>query len=165
MIIGEKMTEWILYSTAGKFLSTMLVSMVPIIELRAGIPYGVAIGLNYIQAFAAAIIGNLIPVPFIIFLIEKVFSIMKKTSKRLANLAGKFESLGDKKSKAVEKYGIWGLFILVALPLPGTGAWTGSLVAALLNIRLKKAIPVIVAGVITAGLLTCFITAGVIHAI
>jgi len=155
------MTDWIIYSTAGRFLSTMLVSMVPVIELRAGIPYGVAIGLTYWQAFAASVIGNLIPVPFIILLIRKIFSIMKKLSPKLGRIAEKFEKLGDEKSEKVAKYGPWGLFLLVAIPLPGTGAWTGSLVAALLNLRLKKALPSIVSGVLAAGIIILCLTAGV----
>lgn len=157
------MTDWILYSQAGRFLSTVLVSMVPVIELRGGIPYGVAVGLSYWQAFAASVIGNLIPVPFIILLIRKIFALMKIWSPKLGQLAEKLEKMGDKKSAAVAKYGPWGLFLLVAIPLPGTGAWTGSLVAALLDIRLKRALPSIIAGVIAAGILIGFVTAGVVN--
>lgn len=128
-------------TTAGKILMTFLISMVPVIELRGAIPIAVANGLNYWVAVAVSIIGNLVPVPFIILFIRKIFELMRKISKKFDGIVTKLEQRAEKKSDVVRKYAFWGLFILVAIPLPGTGAWTGALVAAMLDMRLKRAFP------------------------
>ena len=136
-------------------------SMVPIIELRGALPSGVAMGLSPWTAFAVSVIGNMVPVPFIILFIRRILDWMKRfdTFRRFAE---KLEAKAQKHEDKIQKYEALGLFILVALPLPGTGAWTGSLVAAIFAIRLKSAVPVIFAGVITAGLIVLFITYGVV---
>ena len=135
--------------------------MVPIIELRGALPSGVAMGLSPWTAFAVSVIGNMVPVPFIILFIRRILDWMKRfdTFRRFAE---KLEAKAQKHEDKIQKYEALGLFILVALPLPGTGAWTGSLVAAIFAIRLKSAVPVIFAGVITAGLIVLFITYGVV---
>lgn len=135
----------------GKMLLTMLVSMIPIIELRGGLPFGVALGLPYYLAFPAAVVGNLIPAPFIIVYIRRVFELMRKYLPRLNGLVDKLEKKAHLKGKKVRKYQYIGLWLFVAIPLPGTGAWTGSLAAAFLGMRLKKAMPAVVLGVLTAG--------------
>ena len=135
----------------GKMLLTMLVSMIPIIELRGGLPFGVALGLPYYLAFPAAVAGNLIPAPFIIVYIRRVFELMRKYLPRLNGLVDKLEKKAHLKGKKVQKYQYIGLWLFVAIPLPGTGAWTGSLAAAFLGMRLKKAMPAVVLGVLTAG--------------
>lgn len=135
----------------GKMLLTMLVSMIPIIELRGGLPFGVALGLPYYLAFPAAVVGNLIPAPFIIVYIRRVFELMRKYLPRLNGLVDKLEKKAHLKGKKVQKYQYIGLWLFVAIPLPGTGAWTGSLAAAFLGMRLKKAMPAVVLGVLTAG--------------
>ena len=138
-------------TTSGKCLFTMLVSMIPVIELRGGLPFGVALGLPYYLAFPAAVIGNLIPAPFIIVYIRRIFVLMRKYLPSLNGLVDKLEKKAHLKGKKVQKYQYLGLWLFVAVPLPGTGAWTGSLAAAFLGMRLKKAMPAVVLGVLTAG--------------
>lgn len=147
-------------SFIGKIVMTLIISMVPVIELRGALPIAVANGLQYPIAIIVSIIGNLIPVPFIIIFIRKIFEWMRRISKKLDLLVSKLEARAESKSDVVQKYAFWGLFILVAIPLPGTGAWTGALVAAMLNMRLKKAFPAIVLGVVGAAAIVTFVTYG-----
>ena len=150
--------EFLTDTTMGKCLFTMLVSMLPIIELRGGLPFGVALGLPYYMAFPAAVIGNLIPAPFIIVYIRRIFKLMRKYMPRLNALVDKLEQKAHLKGKKMLKYEALGLWLFVAIPLPGTGAWTGSLAAAFLDIRLKKAMPAVVLGVLTAGTIMLTLT-------
>ena len=143
--------QFLTTTTTGKCLFTMLVSMLPVIELRGGLPFGVALGLPYYLAFPAAVAGNLIPAPFIIVYIRRIFALMRKYLPRLNGLVDKLEKKAHLKGKKVQKYQYLGLWLFVAIPLPGTGAWTGSLAAAFLGMRLKKAMPAVVLGVLTAG--------------
>ena len=145
-------------TTGGKCLFTMLVSMVPIIELRGGLPFGVALGLPYYLAFPAAVLGNLIPAPFIIVYIRRIFELMRRYMPRLNGLVDKLEKKAHLKGQKVQKYQYLGLWIFVAIPLPGTGAWTGSLAAAFLGMRLRKALPAVVMGVLTAGCIMLALT-------
>lgn len=158
------MIELLTDTTFGKWIATMVVSMVPVIELRGGIPYGVGFGMPYWQAFIAAFIGNMLPIPFILILIHRFFNWLKK-HKKTKNFVERMEKQAHLKGQKVIKYRLWGLFILVAVPLPGTGAWTGALVASVLDIRMKHAFPVIALGVITAGLIVMFVTQGVVKMI
>ncbi|RGD75662.1 small multidrug export protein [Anaerofustis stercorihominis] len=135
--------------------------MVPIIELRGGLPVGIASGLSFPAAYIAAVIGNLIPVPFIILFIRRIFVLIRKYMPKLSSMIDKLENKAHLKGQKVRKYQKFGLFIFVAIPLPGTGAWTGALVAAFLDIRLKDAILPIVLGVLTAGILIMMLTYGV----
>ena len=135
--------------------------MVPVIELRLGLPYGIALGLDYPVALAAAILGNMLPVPFIIFFIEAIFAWIRKYLPKLDSFIGKLEKRADDKRDVIEKYGYFGLMILVAIPLPGTGAWTGSLVAALLQMKPRKAFPFIFLGVLIAAAIMTGVTYGV----
>ncbi|EDS73373.1 putative small multi-drug export protein [Anaerofustis stercorihominis DSM 17244] len=135
--------------------------MVPIIELRGGLPVGIASGLSFPVAYIAAVIGNLIPVPFIILFIRRIFILIRKYMPKLSSMIDKLENKAHLKGQKVRKYQKFGLFIFVAIPLPGTGAWTGALVAAFLDIRLKDAILPIVLGVLTAGILIMMLTYGV----
>ena len=128
-------------SVGGKILMTIVSSMVPVIELRGAIPIATAHGLNFWVAIVCSIIGNLIPVPFIIIFIRKIFELMRKWSVKLDKLVTKLEDRAQKKSDVVLKYAFWGLVVLVAIPLPGTGAWTGALVAAMLTPPLRQAFP------------------------
>lgn len=134
--------------------------MVPVIELRGAVPIGYTKGLNIWVAVIVSIIGNLIPVPFIIIFIRRIFALMRKMSPKFNGLVTRLERRAESKSDVVKKYSFWGLFILVAIPLPGTGAWTGALVAAMLDMRLKRAMPAIILGVIAAGIVVAFITCG-----
>ncbi len=150
--------EWLTDTTAGQFVFTMLVSMIPIIELRGGLPFGVALGLPYYLAFPAAVIGNIIPAPFIIVYIRRIFDLMRRRMPRLNGLVDRMEQKAHLKGQKVTKYKYIGLWLFVAIPLPGTGAWTGSLAAAFLDTRLKKALPAVVLGVITAGCIMLALT-------
>ena len=145
----------------GNILMTFLISMVPVIELRGAIPAAVLAGLDIRVALITAIIGNLVPVPFIIIFIRKIFKWLQTKSQWLGNMVRRLEAKADAKKAQVLKYEFWGLMILVAIPLPGTGAWTGALVAAMLDMQLKRAFPAIAAGVATAGLIVTIATYGV----
>lgn len=144
----------------GNLMMTALIAMVPVIELRGAIPAGVAAGLSVPEALAMAIIGNMIPVPVIILFVRKVFDWMRVKSEKLDRLVRRFEAKAEKQSALIDKYEWWGLVILVAIPLPGTGAWTGALVAAMLNMRLKRALPAVFIGVVIAGIIVSYITYG-----
>ena len=143
--------EFLTDTTFGKCILTMLVSMIPIIELRGGIPFGVALGLPYHLAFPFAVVGNVLPAPFIIVYIRKIFLMMRRYMPRLNGVVDKLERKAHLKGQKVSKYKYIGLWLFVAIPLPGTGAWTGSLAAAFLDMRLRRAFPAVVLGVITAG--------------
>ena len=127
--------EFLTGTTSGKCLFTLLVSMIPVIELRGGLAFGVALGLPYYLAFPAAVIGNLIPAPFIIVYIRRIFELLRRYLPSLNGLIDKLEKKAHLKGKKVQKYQYIGLWLFVAIPLPGTGAWTGSLAAAFLGDR------------------------------
>ena len=141
-------------------LLTFLVAMVPVVELRGAIPFGVVRGLNLWTAIIASVLGNLVPVPFIILFIRRIFAWMRAHMPKLDGLVTRMEKKAEKNRAAVEKYAFWGLAILVAIPLPGTGAWTGALVAAMMEMRLKRAFPAIVIGVVIAGVGVSGVTDG-----
>ena len=155
--------QWLTETEFGKCIFTMLVSMVPIIELRGGLPFGVALGLPYHLALPAAVLGNLIPAPFIIVYIRRIFELMRKYLPRLNGLVDQLEEKAHLKGQKVQKYQYIGLWLFVAIPLPGTGAWTGALVAALLDIRMRHALPAIFLGVVIAGAIVTTLTYGVVQ--
>jgi len=135
------------------YLYIFLISMLPFIELRGAIPYGFLIGLNPILIFFIAIIGNMVPVPFILLFlgdIEKYFRRWKKIARLMDWL---FDRTYKKANKKIRKWEYLALILFVAIPLPGTGAWTGSLIAYLFKINLKKAVLMIFIGVIIAGII------------
>ncbi len=143
-------------------LLTFLLSMVPVLELRAAIPFGVANGLSPLAALITAAVGNLVPVPFIIIFIRRIFNWLK-SKQRVRGLIERLERRAVKKSALVRQYAGLGLCILVAIPLPGTGAWTGALVAALMDMRLKRAVPIIALGVAIAGFIMTGLSCGFLH--
>ena len=143
-------------------IMTVLISMVPVLELRGAIPAGVAGGLSPLVAMAVAIVGNLVPIPFILLFIKKIFAWLKNRPK-IRPLVEKLEKRAEGKMETVQRYAWWGLCILVAIPLPGTGAWTGALVAALMDMRIKKAMPAIVLGVVIAGVIITLLSYGALH--
>lgn len=157
--------QWLTDTMAGEFTLTMLVSMIPVVELRGGIPFGVAAGLPVWAAFIAAVIGNLIPVPFIIVYIRRIFQWMRRHMPRLNSLVDKLERKAHLKGQRVTKYKYLGLMLFVAIPLPGTGAWTGSLAAAFLDMPLRKAIPSVIVGVLIAGMAISILSYGVVSLI
>ena len=133
--------------------------MVPVIELRGAIPIGVANGLEPWFATILAVIGNLIPIPFILLLLNRIFDWLrdKKHTKKMIDCLYK---KAEKNRKKVDKYGWLGLIILVAIPLPGTGAWTGALVASCFKMKFKPSMLAIIAGVIIAAIIVFAITYG-----
>jgi len=157
----DSLSTWLHTTVGGEILWTMFISMLPIVELRGGLPAGVAMGLPIPVAFAAAFVGNMLPVPFIILFIRRIFVFIRRYLPRLGHIIDRIENKALAKSKRVLDYQTWGLLLFVAIPLPGTGAWTGSLIAALLDMRLKRAVPVIVLGVIIAGCIITALTYGV----
>lgn len=144
----------------GKVLMTFFISMIPVVELRGAIPVALAHGMDLWPAIVVSVLGNLVPVPFIIVFIRNIFAWLRKKSQWLNKLVTSLERRAAKKSDTVRKYEFWGLFLLVAVPLPGTGAWTGALIAAMLKMRIKRAFPAIALGVVAAGLIVAFVTYG-----
>ena len=147
-----------LETTFGIIVKTFLISMIPVIELRGAVPIAVHDGLNIFVALGVSVIGNLLPVPFIVLFVRNIFAFLRKHFSKLDGMITYFEKRAEKKSETVLKYAFWGLFVLVAIPLPGTGAWTGALVAAMLDMRLKKAFPAIALGVIAAGIFMALVS-------
>lgn len=144
-----------------KYLSVLGMAALPVVELRGAVPYGVALDLPLLSVLTVSVIGNMLPVPFIMLFIRQIFAWMKTKSRHLRALAEKLEARAQAKGDILVKYETLGLFILVAIPLPGTGAWTGSLIAALFNLRIRHAVPTIFFGVVTAGLIMSVLSYGV----
>ena len=156
----DSLSLWLHETPLGETLLTMLISMLPVVELRGGLPAGVAMGLPIPVAFAASLVGNMIPVPFIILFVRPLFKWVRIHIPKLEGFISHLEARAEAKSADVLRYQTWGLLIFVAIPLPGTGAWTGSLIAAMLEMRVKEAFPPIALGVITAGIIVAVVTYG-----
>lgn len=140
----------------------MGVSMIPVLELRAAIPFGLALGLSPQLAYLVSVFGNMLPVPVIMLLLRSVFRWLRRWpwwEKRIDQI----EQRAHNKGQVVRKYRLPGLLLLVAIPLPGTGAWTGALVATILRIRMRTALPIIFLGLLIAGGITLGVSCGVIH--
>lgn len=157
----DSLSLWLHETPLGETLLTMLISMLPVVELRGGLPAGVAMGLPIPVAFIASLVGNMIPVPFIILFVRPLFKWVRIHIPKLEGFISHLEARAEAKSADVLRYQTWGLLIFVAIPLPGTGAWTGALIAAVLNMRLKRAVPVIFLGVVIAGCIITLLTHGV----
>ena len=156
----DYIVEAITGADVGKYLATFIISMIPVIELRGAIPIGVGLGLTHIEAMAISVIGNMLPVPFIILFIRPIFKWMMKHSERLGRLAQKLEAKAEGKWDRIHRFQFFALTLFVAIPLPGTGAWTGALIAAVMNMRLRNALPSILLGVLIAGVLVTGLTYG-----
>jgi len=154
--------DWLTHSQMGELVFTLLVSMLPIVELRGGIPFGVALGLHPGLAMIACIVGNLLPVPFIIVYIRRILNWLRRRFPRLNRIVDRVEQRAHLKGRSVTRWRAFGLYVFVAIPLPGTGAWTGALAAAFLDMPLRKALPPITFGVVTAGILVTALTYGVL---
>lgn len=135
------------------------ISMVPFIEIRGSIPIGFGLGIPFYLCFLVSVLGNMLPVPFILLFIKKILAFMKKVPK-LAPIAEWVEERANKRTDKVTKYAVFGLALFVGIPLPGTGAWTGSLIAALLDMKFGYAIISVFAGVLMAGFILSGITYG-----
>lgn len=141
-------------------LVAFLVSLCPVLELRGGMIAARLLEIPFIEAFIICYIGNMIPIPFILLFIRRIFKWMRRY-KTFAKIVDKLESRSEKKKDTIVKYQEWGLLVFVAIPLPGTGGWTGALVAALMDLRFKKCLPVIALGVFIAGVIMSLITYGI----
>ena len=152
-----------IHNTVGKIALTFFVSALPVVELRGGLPYGITLGLDYPTVLASAVLGNMVPVPFIILYIRHIFRWLQNRSLWWHTKITFLEKKAHLKGRLVRKYSIIGLCILVAVPFPGTGAWTGALVAAILNMRLRDAVPTIFLGICIAATIMTALTYGMIH--
>ena len=151
-----------LFEGTNSYWSVFLVSILPIVELRGAVPFGIGMGLDWRAVYIVSVIGNVLPAPFIVLFLRNILDFLK-TTKYFSGFANWLHDRSMKKAKDVTKYKMLGLFLFVAIPLPGTGAWTGSAIAALLNMRLKDALPSIILGVITAGILMLGISYGFVE--
>ena len=140
------------FSQTNDVLATFLMSVLPIIELRGSIIFAAAQNVPWYIAYIVSVIGNVLPIPFIILFLRPILNYLKKT-KHLAKAANWLQERSMKKADQILKYEILGLFLFVAIPLPGTGAWTGAVIASLLDMRIIKAFPTIVLGVMAAGII------------
>lgn len=150
-----------LFSGINKNILIFIVSMLPIVELRGGLIAASILNVEFIKAFIICFIGNIIPVPFILLLIESIFKLLKKWNPT-KKIVEKLESKSLSKKEQIDKYGYLGLFLFVGVPLPGTGAWTGSLLAVLLNMNKKKSFIFISLGVLMAGIIMSIISYGIL---
>lgn len=142
----------------GKEAIVFIISMIPILELRGALLVaGPILGVPVAKAIPLCVIGNIIPVPFILLLITPIFNWLKGT-KTFKPMVTRLEKKAMSKSDQIEKYEFWGLVLFVGIPLPGTGAWTGSLIAALLGIKFKKAFPAVIIGICMATVIMWFIS-------
>ena len=154
-LCAEFITEIIMRN----LLYVLLISMVPFIEIRGSVPVGAALGLSFFECFTVSVIGNMLPVPFILLFIKKILAWMKKVPK-LEKIAVWVEAHGAKRSDKVTRYATLGLALFVGIPLPGTGAWTGSLIASLLDMKFGYAIVSVFCGVLIAGFIMSGISYG-----
>ncbi|MCI8660485.1 MAG: small multi-drug export protein [Lachnospiraceae bacterium] len=165
----DSFVQWLTASLGGKISGEMIIfiiSMIPILELRGGLLAASPALLNVpiLKAIPLCIIGNLLPIPFILLLIEKVLDIMEQIP-FLNRIALWVREKADKHKGQVETYGFWGLVLFVGIPLPGTGAWTGSLVASLLHMKIRKSFPAILLGIIFATIIMSLLSYGLLGAL
>ncbi len=145
-------------------ITVFIISMVPILELRGGLIAASLLQIPIIKAIWYCVIGNIIPVPFILLLITPIFAWLKQTS-LFRPLVEKLEYKAMGKSEQIEKYQFWGLVLFVGIPLPGTGAWTGSLIASLLGVKFKKAFPAVILGIVMATIIMSIFSYGLLGAL
>ncbi len=142
--------------------TVILTAALPVVEVKGAIPVGISLGLTPIHSLFLSLIGSMIPVPFILFSIRPIFNYMRRT-KIFKKLAYRLTNRSMAKSGKIQRYGVWGLLVFVAIPLPGTGVWSGSLIAALLDMRFKWAFPAIFVGNVIAGILITALSYGVVN--
>ena len=165
----DRAIGWLTMTLGGKVSGEgiiFLISMIPILELRGGLLAASPAFLDVpiLRAIPICILGNLIPIPFLLLLIEKVLDWMEKVP-GFDKIAIWLRKKADKHKGQVEKYGFWGLVLFVGIPLPGTGAWTGSLVASLLHMKIRKSFPAILLGIMIATVIMSLLSYGLIGAI
>lgn len=163
----ESLMTWMIETLTGKISREMIVffiSMVPLLEVRGGLLTASLLNIDIVRAVWICVIGNIIPVPFILLLITPIFSWLKRT-KTFRPMVEKLENRAMGKSERIEKYQFWGLVLFVGIPLPGTGAWTGSLIASLLGVKFKKAFPAILLGIAIATVIMSILSYGLLGAV
>ncbi len=150
-------------NTVGEELCVLFCSMIPIIELRGAIPMGALFGMPWWQSYLLSVLGNMVPVPFILLFIKAMIGWMSRSKISFFNkLANWLNRKVEKKRAQIEKYSFWGVCLFVAVPLPVTGAWTGSLVAAMIDMKFWKAFLSCLLGVMIAGVIVTLITYGAV---
>ena len=145
-------------------LIVFIISLFPILELRGGLIAASFLDVDLVKAFIICYIGNMLPIPFILLFIRKIFAFLRD-KRGFSKVIQKLEIRAMRKSEKVKKLRNWGLFAFVAIPLPGTGAWTGALIAAILDIRMRKSLPIIALGVLTAGIIVASVSYGLLGAL
>lgn len=150
-----------LFNGWNKDIVIFIVSMLPILELRGGMLAATLLGIDFIRAFGICIVGNLLPIPFVLLLLEFIFSLLRKWN-FTRKLVDWFEKKVLSKREQIDKYGYWGLLLFVGIPLPGTGAWTGSALAVLLGLSRKKSFIFICLGVLLAAIIMSIVSYGVL---
>ncbi len=150
--IVETFTAFLSQHNIPAELITFIISLFPVLECRGGMIASAILGIPFITAFIICYIGNMLPIPFIVLFIKKIFVFLRRWS-FFDKIIHKFEAKADKNKDKILKYKSWGLLLFVAIPLPGTGGWTGALMAALLDIPFKRAVPVIALGVLIANII------------
>lgn len=147
----------------GREILVFLISLMPILELRGGLLAAALLGLDPLPSYIISIIGNVLPVPFILLLITKVLAWMRNSKVKLFNkIANWLDEKVEKHKGQIEKYGYWGVVLFVGIPLPGTGAWTGTLIASVLNMDKKKTFLAVMAGLIMASIIMMILSFGVV---
>ena len=150
-------------NTVGEKLCVLFCSMIPIIELRGAIPMGAIFGMPWWQSYILSVVGNMLPVPIILLFVKAVLNFMAKSNVKLFNNVADFLfKRVDKRRGKIEKYSFWGVCLFVAVPLPVTGAWTGSLVAAMIDMKFWKALLSCLLGVMIAGVVMTLISYGAV---
>ncbi|MGM9682968.1 MAG: COG2426 family protein [Eubacteriales bacterium] len=148
--------------TVGRELCVFFCSMIPVIELRGAIPLGAGLGLPWWQSFLLSVAGNMLPVPFILLFIRKIIEWMGRSRITFFNkIAGFLNRKAEKNREKIERYSFWGVALFVGIPLPMTGAWTGSLVAAVIEMKFWKALLSAFVGVICAGVVMTLVSYGI----
>ncbi len=150
--MGEAIVQFLSDMGITQYMALFIISMAPVLELRASVILGAAMGLDWYRVLAVCLLGNLVPIPFIILFLRPVLNYFKQT-KSLSKLANWVQNRTMAKADKVLKYETFGLSLFVAIPLPGTGGWTGAIIAALLDMQLRRALPAICFGVLCAGIL------------
>lgn len=169
--MSEKIVNWIIGVFGGlatikfgKEILVFIISLLPILELRGGLLAASLLGLDALPSYIITIVGNLLPIPFILLFINRILDWMRN-SKHFSKIANWLDSKVEKHKSSIEKYGFWGLVLFVGVPLPGTGAWTGSLIASVLGMNRKKSFLAIIIGVIMASIIMMLISFGLLRAI
>lgn len=155
----QSLTE--LLGGLGKEVIVFIISMLPILELRGGLIASALLGVDFLPGYLFSIIGNVLPIPIVLLFIEKIFDFLKKfkSTKKIVN---RIEKKIMSKKEQIEKYGYWGLLLFVGIPLPGTGAWTGSALAVFLHLDKKKSFIYIILGVILASIIMSILSYGIL---